>query len=293
MFDRVKAFLKKYLFAEGLIVGFLLCHAMYSQFLVGRMKEGHSAEIKVSQAELRSKDQIVGQLQQELKRRDDYEKKFQAEAIARAVAERKLAELQTDYQTLEGRHQNLLNLKWEEKYNTEKLARISEQEQSALLNKRLADATDRVPKADPFLVKQLEALNEQNRILTTERDELRKLYTSSTNAVASTVPISPRQTSAKSVGKALLASLSGVAILDVADTIIKGVKSWGGPLDGQTFILMLNEAAILDRTRVVKACAPYLARPLTETEIQSISSLMSVLEAGDAMSVLMKEQMKK
>jgi hypothetical protein len=293
MFDRLKAFLKKYVFWEGVVVGVLLCHACYNQFLIGRIKDGHAAEMKVTEAELRSEKQTTAQLQKEIQRREDYEQKFHVEAVARASADRKLAELQADYSIMDARYNNLLGRKWEEKYNAEKLARVAANEELAILKTRLVSANEQVPKSDPYLVKQLEVLTEQNTILTKERDELRKLYTTSVSQYAPTNVVTARSTTTDNRGKGLLASLSGVPETDVAAAIIEGVRTWGGPVDGQTFIAMLSKAWLPDRSKVVTTCAPYLARPLTEAQVESISHLLWAPEAGDAMSVLMKEQMKK
>lgn len=292
MFDRVTVLLKKYVFWEGVVVGLLLCHMFYSQFLTGRIKEGHDAEVKVAQAELRAEKQTSVQLQKELQKREDYEQKYQAEAVARATAEHKVGDLEADYQALQRRYDNLTAMKWEEKYNAEKLAKVASDEERAILKSRLTNANEQVPKADPFLVKQLEMMAEQNKILAKERDDLRKLYTAS---VAQAPPADPPPVSPTTIdhrGKALLASLSGVTAFDAADTIIKGVGNWGGPVDGETFIKMLDKVQAFDRARVVVQCAPYLQRPLSELQIQAISAKLIAFDAGAAMNVLMKEQMK-
>jgi hypothetical protein len=182
-------------------------------------------------------------------------------------------------------------MKWEEKYNAEKLSRLSGEEETALLRQRLKGAESNQPTADPHLLRELGALTETNRILQKERDEIRKLYVSATQSHPQTVPQSRPQTMPKSTPFPV-GALEGVSISDVGETIISIVASSKKPIDNDSFIVALSKASISDRGSVVKACTPALTYPLSSDQIKSISQLVSISEAGGTMQVLLKEQAK-
>jgi hypothetical protein len=84
--------------------------------------------------------------------------------------------LLVDKDGLSRRYFDLVGLKWEEKYNAEKLSRLAREEEATLLRQRLASAKSEQATVDPQLVKQISMLQDQISVLTTERDGLRKLY---------------------------------------------------------------------------------------------------------------------
>jgi len=283
--DKIKGWVRKYAFLEGLVAGAILCHVFYHEYRLEALKDGHEAEIKLLNSQAQVDKLSLDQVKRELGRMVDYEKKYQEEVITRRTTERQLKELDVDHNALLLRHQNNLNMKWEEKYNTEKIAKASVDEEISILKTRLAQTADPEAKADPHLVKQLDLLTEQNKILQKERDELRKLYLEATKA--------PPQIASRNTSALLLASLSGISFANVGDTIIAGVKEIDGPVDGDTFIKMLGRATFSDRPKVVIECAPFLQKPLSEEQIKGISNQLPFAGAGEAMKVLMKEQFKK
>ena len=214
------------------------------------------------------------------------------------ILDKKVQELEFDVEKTVERYDALLTMKWEEKYNAEKLSRIAKEAELVSLQQRLTNAEENAKSgqatADPHLVRQIETLAEQNRILTTERDRLKELYTSVTSRpVGHTTPSQPRAViQKKSTTPFPVEALTGVSRLDAGNTVVAIVASMGKPIEVSSFIAALEQVSILDRDSVVRKCAPSLGYPLTADQIKGISVLLSKLNAGDTMKVLMEEQAK-
>jgi hypothetical protein len=283
--------IKRWAFLEGLVVGLLLCHYFYSEFRIDEIKESFDAKEQALNLTVLRREDESKTLSDKLAKSEQYEQKYIVEASRSLSLDRKLSELQIDMDALSRRHADLQAMKWEEKYNAEKLSRLSGEEENALLRQRLKGAESNQPTADPHLLHELEALTESNRILQKERDELRKLYVSATQLQPQTEPKSRPHTVSKSTPFPV-GALDGVSTFDVGETIISIVASSKKPVDNDTFIVALSKASAFDRGYVVKACAPALTYPLSTEQIKSISQLVAAFESGGTMQVLLKEQAK-
>jgi hypothetical protein len=281
--ERIWGWIRRWAFIEGLAVGALICHYVYHEFRIDEIKERYEAKEQVFDSRLSTKDNEIATLNSSLGKAQQYEQKYVTEASRALVLDRKLGDLTVDREGLSRRYADLLAMKWEEKYNAEKLSRMSLEEEAASLRQRLGNAETGQATADPHLVKQIYMLTEQNKLLQRERDELRRLYST---ASASTARAS------QTTGSTLFPvdALAGVSITDVGSTIIAVTATLKKPVDVPSFIAALAKASITDRGDVVRSCAPALAFPLTPEQMKAISQLISITDSGDAMRLLLQEQ---
>ena len=281
--ERIWNWLKRYSFVEGIVIGFLLCHWFYIEFRIDEIKDRYEAKEQAVDSRFAAKETESQSLKDRLSAAEQYEQKYIAEASRAMTLERRLNDVLVDKESMSRRYSDECAMRWEEKFNAEKLARISANEELAILRQRLNGADSQKAVADPHLVKQLEMLTEQNRILAKERDELRKLYSETPRRATGTLA---------KVTRFPVELLEGVNILDVDETVIKVMGTLKPPVDTQSFIDALSKVNTLDRDEVVYACASALAYPLTAEQMKAISRLVNSLDSGTAMQFLMKEQAK-
>jgi len=279
--ERIWSWVKRYSFVEGVVVGILICHWFYNEFRIDEVKERFEAKEQAIDSRLAAKESESQNLRDKLSAVEQYEQRFIAESSRAEVLERRLNDAVADKESSSRRYSDLCAMRWEEKYNTEKLACISAKEELAILHQRLNGAESQKAVADPHLIKQIEMLEEQNRILVKERDELRKLYAETPRRVPEPVA---------KVTRFPVELLEGVNPLDVGETVIKVMGTLKPPVDTQSFIDALSKVNSLDRYDVVKACAPALAYPLAAEQMRAVSRLVNSLDSGAAMQFLMREQ---
>lgn len=180
-----KECLKRWPLLGSFVAGLAACHFYYKELRLDQITAKHDLEKQLLESKQKTSELKQHGLEEKLQKQEDYEQKYITEFSRYQTLDRKYNELVIDKEAWAQRYSDLAMMKWEEKYNTEKLAKVSALEETALLKQRLLSAEAVVPQADPELIKQLTLLRSQISILTNERDELRKLYISaSSNDVA-------------------------------------------------------------------------------------------------------------
>lgn len=174
--DRIWIWIKKYLFIEGLAVGALMCHFVYKEYRIDEIKDTHEAKEQASNLLVAQKENELKEVSEKLAKKEDYEQKYVAESTRAALVDKKRADLQVDFEGVSRRYAELLSMKWEEKYNIEKLSRIAREEELSALRIRLSSAQSSQATANPQLLTQIDDLKKQLEILGKERNELRSLY---------------------------------------------------------------------------------------------------------------------
>jgi hypothetical protein len=307
MFDKLTALIKKYLFLEGVAMGVMACVWFYESFRIDQAKEGFEAEVRSANAQTNELKTRYDLTKERLQESLAFQDKYQGEQLLRKEAEVKLSKIESERTLLSNELSSILAQKWEEKFKAELLSSASlRQELKSAKEREAKVAVDAQAKTNPSILHEIQRLNEQVKLLESERDKLRELYsgkmpvkrativTEGLKSGARQIPPKPQYTDgevlsrARSSGDAdrLCASLAGMAMMDVGRAIIEGAEHVSGGIPAGTFIKMLNQAAIMDRGGVVKKCASFIQRPLTPDEISQISKLVASFDSADAMKAL-------
>ncbi len=131
--ERLWKWIKRYSFIEGMIIGVLLCHYFYREFSIDQIKGRYELKEQEWKSSLQSKDIEIQTLSDDLAKREEYEKKYIAEATRTSTLERRLKDAQVDKETMSRRYSDLVAMRWEEKYSAERVAHQAAKERLVVL----------------------------------------------------------------------------------------------------------------------------------------------------------------
>jgi hypothetical protein len=265
--EKFKEFIKRHLFFEGVAFGVLMCVWTYGTFI----KEGYE-QVKIK------KDL----LEEECAKNEGFQDKFYQAQIENHSLSAKIEDVQLQLSDEQKKFADLRDSRWEEKYNSERLARISAEEQLASATGRL---TGMISVRDQN-EKDFETIKEKLLATERERDSLKLLYQGQPEKPVKTSNVAPEVRPSNSSANNLLAALDGMQMLDVGDFIISSAPKIDGGIPPDVFIGMLDKADILSRARVVSAVGKYVQRPISPEQISKISGMLDLINSASAMQSL-------
>jgi hypothetical protein len=279
--EKIKEFIHRFAFLEGLVIGILICHYFYSEYRIDDIRDEYALKEQVYISEKKLQESELAAARVALKETEDYRERYFKEVKAKDVTENSNQELLVDIEALRRRLKLIEDLKWEEKWQAEKLGRISATEQLAILKERLSASEESVATADPQLINQVTYLQEENSVLKRELEELRKLYSENSESKVST----------DSGMKFPVAALNGVMSTEAGDTIIS-IAHTLGRIEIDSFIAALRYAMSTEAADVAVKCAPYLQYPITSDQIETISMICMSTESSRVVKALINAEAK-
>lgn len=170
------SYIRKYPFLYGILLGVFFCHQFYKEFRLESIHEKYNAQLELLASQLSSSENNIAVLKDHIEKQSQNERNYSNQVIYVETLERKLNQTSLDYENTSQHYTNLILMNWEEKYNQEKIGRITNEQELISLQKRVASSQSEKPTVDGHLIEQLSALQDQLRILKSEKERLQEAF---------------------------------------------------------------------------------------------------------------------